>query len=299
MKIGLYGRETENNLSEYVQQLILILKSHNIELFIYEPFCKHLKESYRNQHLADSIYNDIPFFNSYEDIKRKIDFLFSIGGDGTLLNTISLIRDSGIPIAGINTGRLGFLSSISKEEFSTALDKIISGNYVIDNRTLIKLVTETDLFGKDNFALNEFTVQKYETSSMIHIYASVNNDFLNSYWADGLIIATPTGSTAYSLSCGGPIVAPDSQNFVITPIAPHNLNVCPLVISDSSVINLKIKSNTQHILIGLDSRSEIIDASLELVISKQNFNINLIRIPESNFFSTIRNKLMWGLDVRN
>ncbi len=292
MIIGLYGRPAENNLSEYVQQLVTALKARNVELLIYEPFYKYLNENLTFQ-------QQIPVFNTFEDINGKIDFLFSIGGDGTLLNSIPLIRDSGIPIVGINTGRLGFLSSISKEDFESAFDKIINKKYAIDERTLIKLESKSNLFANDNFALNEFTIQKFDPSSMIHIYAYVNDDFLNSYWADGLIIATPTGSTGYSLSCGGPIITPDSQNFVITPIATHNLTVRPIIIPDNCIIKLKVKSNIKNILVGLDSRSVIVDTSVELVISKQDFKINLISIPDSNFFSTIRNKLMWGLDLRN
>ncbi len=292
MRIALYGRPSENNLSNYVEQLVSTLKSFNVELYIYEPFYKYLHENLGFQ-------ASIPFINTYEDVKGKIDFLFSIGGDGTLLNTITLIRDSGIPIVGINTGRLGFLSSISKDEFKSAINYIINGNFFIDKRSLLKVETNGSLFGKNNFALNEITVQKFDAASMIHIYAYVNDDYLNSYWADGLIISTPTGSTGYSLSCGGPIVTPESRNFVITPIAIHNLSVRPVIIPDNCKITLKVKSTTNNILVGLDSRSEIIDAAMELFIIKQDFEINLVRLPDASFFSTIRNKLMWGLDIRN
>ena len=182
---------------------------------------------------------------------------------------------------------------------NTAISNILNNNYIIDERSLLKVETENNLFGNNNYALNELTVQKFDVAAMIHIYAYVNNHFLNSYWADGLIISTPTGSTGYSLSCGGPIITPDSQNFIITPIAIHNLSVRPIVIPDNSQIKLKIKSSSNNFLVGLDSRSEVMDSSVELNISKQNFKINLVRIQGSDFFSTIRNKLMWGLDIRN
>ena len=292
MKIALYGRPSENNLSVYINQLISAFTSLDAEVYIYEPFYKYLHEKL-------GFNASLPFINTYEDINNNIDFIFSIGGDGTLLNTITLVQDSGIPIVGINTGRLGFLASIAKEEFLAAITNIIKGNYLIDERTLLKVETENNIFGKFNYALNEITIQKYDTASMIHIYAYVNDEYLNSYWADGLIISTPTGSTGYSLSCGGPIISPDSENFVITPIAIHNLSVRPIVIPDKSIIKLKIKSSSNNILVGLDSRSEIIDSSVELAISKQIFKINLVKIPNTNFFSTIRNKLMWGLDIRN
>lgn len=292
MKILLYGRPSEIDHSEYIRHLVDILKSLNIDTFIYEPYGRYLNEKL-------NLKLELPIIKENTDLKDKIDFLFSIGGDGTILNTITIIRDSGIPIVGINAGKLGFLSSIPKDEFNTSIQKIINGNFIKDERTLLKLESNLPLFGKDNFALNEFTLQKYETNSMIHILAKVNEDFLNSYWADGLIISTPTGSTGYSLSCGGPIVTPDSQNFVISPIATHNLSVRPIIVPDTYVISLNVKYGTNKILIGLDSRYEIVDSSVELKISKQNFKINLVKIPDSNFFSTIRNKLKWGLDIRN
>jgi NAD+ kinase len=297
MKIALYGRLYDNKLTDFIKQLIAIIKSNNNnELYIYTPFFDFLTQKL-NLNL------NLPVINSCDDLKNnKIDVLFSIGGDGTLLNTITLIRDSGIPVLGINAGRLGFLSSISRDEFIPALKSIIDGKYITDKRTLIKLQTSQNLFGSDNFALNEMAVLKHDSPSMLNISAYINDLFLNSYWADGLLIATPTGSTGYSLSCGGPIIAPDSKNFVITPIASHNLTVRPIVIPDDCTIKLKIKpslSQKTELRVSLDSRHEICDESCELIVSKQNFPVNLLRIPDSSFFSTIRNKLMWGLDIRN
>ena len=238
-------------------------------------------------------------FSSYEDLKDQADFLISIGGDGTYLNTIALVRDSGIPIVGINTGTLGFLSNIPKDEIEFAIDEIIKGNYTLDKRTLLKLETDENLFGDLNYALNELTIHKQDSSSMITTQVYLNEVFLNSYWSDGLIIATPTGSTAYSLSCGGPIITPGSGNFIITPVAPHNLNVRPVVIPDDNTITVKVEGRNERFLISLDSRSETIDQSVKLKIRKQDFHVNLLRLNNQNFPSTLRNKLMWGLDKRN
>jgi len=215
------------------------------------------------------------------------------------LDTVTLIRDSKIPILGINTGRLGFLSNISIQEIDQAMDALHSKKYTVDERALLKVKTEDNLFGETNFALNELTIHKKDSSSMITIHAYINDQYLNSYWADGLIIATPTGSTAYSLSCAGPIVVPGSENFVITPIAPHNLNVRPIVVSDNSEIKLKIEGRGMQFLASLDSRSETIDSKYELTIVKEKFKIGLIQLENQDFLRTIRNKLMWGIDKRN
>lgn len=238
-------------------------------------------------------------FMTEVDLKKGVDFVFSLGGDGTFLETLMYVRDSGIPILGINTGRLGFLANVAKTEIETAIDSLLQKKYTIDTRALLRLDTADRLFGDVNYALNELTVMKKDSSAMITVSAYIDGEYLNSYFADGLIIATPTGSTAYSLSCGGPLVMPGSQNFVITPIAPHNLNVRPLVISDKHIITLKITGRSNNYLVSLDSRSEVIDSSVELVLKKADFYVNLIKLENQSFFSTIRNKLLWGLDRRN
>jgi len=245
-----------------------------------------------------SFNSKINFFNNHHEIAQSIDFLFSIGGDGTMLDTITLVRDSQIPVMGINLGRMGFLSSVQKEMIIPAVEEIVRGNFILNQRSLIQLQTP-DLFGGLNFALNELTINKKDSSSMILIHVYVNNQFLNSYWADGLIIATPTGSTGYSLSCNGPIITPDSENFVITPIATHNLTVRPIVIPDNSLIRINVEGRENRFLVGLDSRSVTIDSSTELLISKADFKINLVKQSNDDFFATIRKKLKWGLDFRN
>jgi NAD+ kinase len=294
MNIALYGKSFSDDFDNCIQQLVSKLEKEKCGLYIYEPFALFLKKKKVKLSLSTQT------FNSFDDITGKLDFLISIGGDGTLLNTITLVRDSGVPIIGINTGRLGFLSSISKEDVIQAIDDILAKKYFLEKRSLLKLKTKQSLFGDWNFALNELTVMKKDTSSMIIINTYVNDEFLNSYWADGLIIATPTGSTAYSLSCGGPIITPESENFIITPIASHNLTVRPIVIPDRYTIKLKVsEERNRRFLVSLDSRSQTIDSSTELNICKADFKVNLVRLGNEEFFSTIRNKLMWGIDKRN
>ena len=243
--------------------------------------------------------SDILTFTNHEDLKDKADILFSIGGDGTLLNAISYVRDSNIPILGINTGRLGFISSVAPDQIEQAINDVLNNNYKTNKRTLLSLKTSNNLFKNKNFALNEVAVLKKDTSSMIKIDAYVDDEFLNTYWADGLIVSTPTGSTGYSLSCGGPIIAPGTNNIIITPIAQHNLNVRPIVINHNSVIKLKVEDRDQLALVSLDSCSRAFDSSIELTIKKANFKINLIEPQNNSFISTVRQKLMWGSDKRN
>lgn len=292
MRIAIYGRSTSDNIAPHVADLFEKLDTFKAELVFFEPFYDFLQQN-------GLIHSGYETFKSHEELNGKVDYLFSIGGDGTMLETIYLVRNSGIPILGINTGRLGFLASVSKYELDEALRLIANKEYTIDKRDLIRLETSNNLFGDVNYALNEITVLKKDSSAMMTIHAFVNGEFLNSYWADGLIIATPTGSTAYSLSCGGPITVPGSENFVITPIAPHNLNVRPIVISDNNVVTLKVEGRSEHYLVSLDSRTEVIDSSVELTARKEEFHINLLRLKGQHFFKTIREKLMWGLDRRN
>ena len=291
MKIAVYGRLIGEKHLGFLETLIKKIIGFKFELTIHSSVISQLSDETKKRYAFESF--------STQTQLQDVNFLFSIGGDGTLLDAITFIRGSGIPVLGINTGRLGFLSSISIEEMDNALQAIINKAYVLDSRTLLRLETSNNIYGELNFALNEFTVHKQESASMITIHAYLDDEYLNSYWADGLIVSTPTGSTAYSLSCGGPIMMPQSENFIINPIAPHNLNVRPIVIRDSQEITLKLEGRTEHFLIALDSRSKTIDASISLKIKKENFTINLLRLKEHDFLSTIRNKMMWGADKRN
>ncbi|MBT3417335.1 MAG: NAD kinase [Flavobacteriales bacterium] len=291
MRIALFGTPFPTQYNKYIQHLICKLELENVEILIHQEFYTFLEE-------------EIEFKNEIETYERitasdNIDYLFSIGGDGTLLRAVTYVRDSEIPIMGINTGRLGFISSISTDQIEVAVNNVLSGNYKLRSRTMLSLDTENNLFGTTNFALNEVAIVKKDTSSMIRIDAYVDDEFLNSYWADGLLISTPTGSTGYSLSCGGPIIMPGTENIIITPIAPHNLNVRPIIVNEKSVIKLKVEDRDQLALVSLDSRSRAFDSSLELIIRKTKFKINLIEPKDHSFVATIRNKLMWGSDKRN
>ncbi len=292
MKVAIFGRSTIDNTSEHIQLLFHKLNEYKTEILIYEPFYNFIKQKMQ-------INGAIKTFKTHTELIGNVDYMFSIGGDGTFLETLTFVRDSGIPIIGINTGRLGFLANIAKTEINKAIDSLANKKIKIEKRSLISVTSQSKLFGEVNYGLNELTILKKDTSSLITINAYINGDFLNSYFADGLIVATPTGSTAYSLSCGGPLVMPCSQNFIITPIASHNLNVRPLVISDDSIITLKVEGRSSNYLVSLDSRSEVIDSSIELTLKKAEFSANLIQIENQNFFNTIRNKLLWGLDKRN
>ncbi len=292
MHIAIYGRAFNEIFSSKVEGLLLKLKAKNISFSIYEPFFEFLKERMK-------IESGIPLFSTYEELQNNTDIIFSIGGDGTFLESTTFIRSSEIPVMGINTGRMGFLSSFAIGEVDAAIDAIINKNYSLDQRSMLRLDTPGKLFGNANFALNEITIHKKDTSSMIIIHAEMDGKFLNSYWADGLIISTPTGSTAYSLSCGGPIVMPDCSNFLICPIAPHNLNVRPVVVSGNSKIKLRVEGRSQTFLVSLDSRSETINSDIDLVVSKNNFNVTLLRPSSYEQMNTIRNKLNWGFDKRN
>ena len=292
MRIALFGTNFSENFNKYIQHLINKLESEKVEIFIEQFFLNYLEEKIRFK-------NDVQTFTNHEDLKNKADILFSIGGDGTLLNAISYIRDSNIPILGINTGRLGFISSIAPDQIEQAINDVLNNNYKTNKRTLLSLKTSNNLFKNKNFALNEVAILKKDTSSMIKVDAYVDDEFLNTYWADGLIISTPTGSTGYSLSCGGPIIAPGTNNIIITPIAQHNLNVRPIVINHNSIIKLKVEDRDQLALVSLDSCSRAFDSSIELTIKKANFKINLIEPQNNSFISTVRQKLMWGIDKRN
>ena len=292
MIIAIYGRPFKKNLTPYIETVLKTLKDINAEYIVYEAYSQFLKQEL---HIQDSHQT----FRTHQEIRGKIDFLLSIGGDGTMLETISLVRDSGIPVIGINTGRLGYLAGIRKEDIQNALQELALGHYSIDARSLLHLETNNFIFGDVNYGLNELTIHKKDSSSMITINAYLNGEFLNSYWADGLIVSTATGSTGYSISCGGPIILPHSESFVITPIAPHNLNVRPVIVSDKNIISLEVEGRSRHFLATLDSRSVTIDSSIQLAVRKANFELHLIRLNGENYLNTLRNKLMWGIDMRN
>lgn len=292
MTIALYARPVKDNHADYVKTLSTRLDKENITLVIHSAFYAYLKKEF-------GFNLDISTFTTHEDLKKqKPDYLISLGGDGTMLETVDLVRDTGIPVLGVNTGRLGFLASVYKEDFTKAIDKLINKKFTLDVRCLLQLQSPQNLF-ELNVALNECTLVKKDSSTMMSIDVEVNGVFLNSYWADGLIIATPTGSTAYSLSCGGPLLVPGSDSFILTPIAPHNLNVRPIVIGSNSEITLKIRGRDKQNIISLDSRMATLQTGELVMLKKAPYDFNLINLEGQHFFSTLRNKLMWGLDKRN
>ncbi len=293
MKIAIYGRSYSEEVNSSIEVLFTQLIEEEVEVLIYQPFYSFLKERIK------SLPEHITLYNYHSDLDSSVDAMISIGGDGTILDAVTLIRDSEIPILGVNTGRLGFLASISKDEIKDSIIKLLQKRYQIDERALIKLDAKNDLFGDFNYALNEFSVHKKESSSMITIQVFVNGEYLNTYWADGLIVATTTGSTAYSLSCGGPIMIPGSQNVIITPIAPHTLTVRPVVLSSSEEISIKVEGRGKNFLAALDSRTEVIDSSYELKLSKSDFRVKIIQLEGTSYLTTLRNKLNWGIDRRN
>lgn len=293
MKIGLFGNRFNESFDAVIYHLLKRLSSrHDISISIHKGFSEILlnEKKYAFQFHE--------YFTNYNDIPKDLDCLISIGGDGTFLESVTLVRDSGIPIIGFNSGRLGFLANISSNDIDNAIKELLSKKYILEPRSLVGLYCNECLFGDFAYALNELTIQK-TASSLITIHTYINDVFLNSYWTDGLIIATPTGSTAYSLSVGGPIVTPDSQNFIISPIAPHNLNVRPIIIPDTSILKLKVEGRTTNYNLTLDSRSAVIEIGTEIMIKKSPFQINLLKLESIDFFSTLRNKLMWGADKRN
>lgn len=292
MNIALFGKSPDEAAMPYIQQLINALDDAKVKIYIYEPFKKIIDP--RVKYPAN-----IKVFSTHEELKQHVDYMFSVGGDGTFLDTVTLIRDSEIPVLGVNLGRLGFLSSVSKDEIKEAVTSLLKGDFRLEKRTLLRLDTKDHLFGETNYALNELAVSRKDTNALLVIHVYVDGRKLNSYWADGLLVATPTGSTAYSLSCGGPIVAPGSENFLITPIATHNLTVRPIVIPDDSKIVLKLEGRDNQFIVSLDSRRETVEEKAELHIEKEKFKINLIQLKNKDFFSTIREKLKWGLDIRN
>lgn len=292
MKVAIYSRVLEDSQQKDLQLFFNELEKLQIEPMIFIDYYEEIKDQVK---LPE---NTSTFFLS-EDLTDTIDFIISLGGDGTLLDTVTLVRNKNIPVMGINFGRLGFLASIGREEMSTAVNALMKRTMVIDKRVMIHLDSNIPLFGHVPYALNEFAIHKRDTAPMIKIHTYLNGEFLNTYWADGLIVATPTGSTGYSLSCNGPVVFPESGSFVITPVAPHNLNVRPIVVPDDNIISFEVESRSDFIICALDSRREIINKNVELAVRKESFMFNLVRLNEINFLQTLRTKLTWGFDKRN
>ncbi|AHM61740.1 inorganic polyphosphate/ATP-NAD kinase [Flammeovirgaceae bacterium 311] len=291
MKIALHAKAVNPDSVFYIQQVFDELSARGAELYISKPLQKNLSK-------FEHSLPDARMF-SRNDSLEGMDFIFSLGGDGTLLDTVTYVGDLGIPIVGINTGRLGFLATMPKDGIREVIDALYNNYFSYEYRTLIHLDADQDLFEGRNFGLNDFTILKKDTSSMIVVHTYIDGEFLNSYWADGLIVATPTGSTGYSLSCGGPLVLPQSNNFVVTPVSPHNLYVRPMVVSDNSVISFEIEGRSNHFLVSLDSRSRTVDAGIQMAVRKEKFRAKLVKLTGYNFFDTLRQKLNWGLDNRN
>ena len=289
MIIAIYSRGLDVEQNAPMQFLLDELNTHNTKTFLFEPLVSQVSES-----------SNFSVFNTYQDlVENEVECLISIGGDGTILDAVTLVRDSNIPILGINFGRLGFLASISKDEIASAVEALVNHTFLVDKRSLIHIDSNVNLFGDTPFALNEFALHKRDTSPMIKIHTYINGEFLSTYWADGLIVATPTGSTGYNLSCNGPILFPESSSFVITPVAPHNLNVRSIVVADSNVISFEVEGRAEQYICVMDARREFVDMNIQIAVKKEKFSVNLIRLNENSFLSTLRNKLTWGMDKRN
>ena len=291
MKIAIYSRGGETVRQEDLMLLLDELEKQKISCYMHHDFFEQVK------HLFQS--TQYPTFIDAGDLDDSFECVISMGGDGTLLDTLTFIRDSNIPVMGINFGRLGFLATIGKHELTNTVTALVNRTYVVDRRSLIHLDANIPLFGKTPYALNEFAIHKRDTSSMIKIHTYLNGEFLNTYWADGIIVSTPTGSTGYSLSCNGPILFPESGSFIITPVAPHNLNVRPIVIPDDSIVSFEIEGRTDQFICALDSRREIVNKDIQLAVKKEAFTIGLLRLSENSYLQTLRSKLSWGLDKRN
>lgn len=291
MRIGIHGRDFQTKSSRFIEKILNLLIQRKAEIWLSTKLARQIKTSvlesarYKTFDLGDNL--------------RNLDFFFSLGGDGTMLESVTYIGKAEVPMLGINTGRLGFLATTSRDDVEGALDFIFTGNYKVENRTLLRLNSSAKLFEPLNFALNDFTIMKKDTSSMITVHVYVDGELLNSFWSDGIIVSTPTGSTGYSLSCGGPLVYPKSESFIITAVSPHNLGTRPIVISDKSEITFEIEGRSKKYLVSLDSRFETIDDSVKLKIKRERFGAQLVQLPGQHYFNTLRQKLNWGLDIRN
>lgn len=291
MKIAILGKPFNEATLPFLQQLLDDLVARGTEILIAESFRTYLDNRLR-------LPAGIGSFRRGDSL-AGVQFAFSIGGDGTLLDTVTYVGSLQIPILGINTGRLGFLATVTPDQIAQAMDALFKGHFVLEERSLIRVDTDPDVFGGINFGLNEFSILKRDTSAMIVVHTYIDGEYLNSYWADGLIVSTPTGSTGYSLSCGGPVMLPQTNNFIIAPVCPHNLNVRPLIVSDRSVISFEIEGRSNNFLLSLDARSELADASVQIAVRRETFVARLVKLNHVNFLTTLRSKLNWGLDRRN
>ena len=294
MKVAIYGQYYQNSTEPIINDIFVFFNKNNVEMIIESNFLLMLNEK-------KIVENKYKTFTSHTELDSSFDMLISIGGDGTILRAATLVRDSGIPILGINAGRLGFLATVQKENIAEFMQFVIDKKYTISKRALLSLTCSptNESIEEINFAMNEITVSRKDTTSMITIDTYLNDEFLNSYWADGLIISTPTGSTGYSLSCGGPILTPEVKSLLITPIAPHNLTARPLVVPDETEIKLKVSGREENYLVSLDSRVTSVKNESILILKKTPFQINMVEIPEETFVKTLRSKLLWGQDKRN
>lgn len=290
MKIALFGKQFNEKFLVKFQYILSFLERKQVAVTIHTKLAKHIESEF-GLSLSE--------FTVFEHISDDLDMLLSIGGDGTFLEAASLVRDKNIPILGINSGRLGFLAAVATQEIEKALECVVKKEYKLEERTLLEIVSPQNLMGDAQFALNELGIFKNDTTSMVTVKAFVGDDFVTSYWADGLLLATPTGSTAYSLSAGGPLIVPSCKNFVLSPVSPHNLTVRPIVIPDNQQVRFKVNCRSSHFLVSLDSRCEKVISGTEIIVQKAPFTIKVVKFAEMSFYKTLRNKLMWGLDKRN
>lgn len=292
MQVAVFGRNFPSYARENIATMFSKFSMLNVDVWVFEPLYEFLQKKTGLRPKVAGLYTD------HTDLPKDLDFLFSLGGDGTFLETVTLVRESGIPVLGVNIGRLGFLSYISQENLSESLESVFSGNFDIEERMLLKVEASGIAMSDLNVALNEVRIYK-NSGSLITIHVKVNEEFLSAYWADGLLLSTPTGSTAYNLSVGGPIVVPESKSFVLSPIAPHNLTVRPLVLPDSAVLQFSVDTRDPEFQLALDSRTIDLDAETTVTVRKADYTLKMIRIENISFYSTLRNKLMWGADKRN
>ena len=293
-KVAIYGQSYTISAEKEIKILLSALEKNNIFVFFEQDFYNLLIEN-------NSLTKKYPTYAHFNDLSSSFDMLFSIGGDGTVLRAVTYIRDLNIPVLGINTGRLGFLATVQKDQIEEAIALLIAKKYIIQERTLLQIATtpQTKEFNELDFALNEITISRRNTTSMIGVKTFLNDEYLTNYWADGLIIATPTGSTGYSLSCNGPVILPNAKNLVITPIAPHNLNARPMVIPDNTFIDLEVSTREKDFLISLDSRIITATQGTKIKIQKASFTIKSILLAQQSHLKILREKLLWGEDTRN
>ena len=292
MNIAVYGRQfNDPSVFPYIRQVFDSLVLHKVNIYLHPLLNENLQGN-----IDTSVYN---ILECNDTIKDNIDVFITMGGDGTLLDMVTLIRDTGVPVIGINFGRLGFLASINKSDIAAAIHAVVNKEFTLDSRELLIIESDQKIFGDNNFALNDVTIHKRDDSAMITTHVSLNDEFLNSYWGDGIVISTSTGSTAYSLSCGGPIIFPQSNSIALTPVAPHNLNVRPIILPDTSKLSFEVECRGTNYIVSCDSRTAIIDKTMQFRVTKADFKLNLIRLNNESYLSTLRKKLLWGLDARN